>query len=1080
VSVTYAEWLGMPPVKPVQEPGELYCATCERSYPSGERCPKDGSRLVRIHRPDPLIGRELDARYTIVERLGQGGMGAIYRAVQRSISRDVAIKVMNSAVGMNPDLIKRFLREAKLASQLTHPNVVTVLDCGETDDGIFYLVMELVAGRTLADILASEKRLPGARIVRIGTQICEALDSAHALSIVHRDLKPTNIMVLSRGRDLVKLLDFGLAKSLAPEVARTMTGLGEMLGTPAFMPPELANGLPCDSRADLYSLGCILYLCGTGELPFKSESVNELIAMHGIDKAPAMTGVPPALARIIDRLLEKSPADRYQSAAETRDALEQCLEPVGGVTPHGRSEVATEVIAGRPTSRSRRGRLAAGIVLALAGLAGVGATFAMEDDVPDELLPIGAGVALVGAVVAATGRRRDRTAEALESAAAPREPVVQITTPEQPKPAPTPVVQATQPPSAAPPPAAAKPDPVPDPTPLPTPRPASERPSSEVAVIVDVPISAPTEEERNARLAKLPLQLDFTQPPSKPTPPKSALPAARPTPSTPARPRAASHPESVETAPTELAVTDTDVGNEPTAVRAVEVPRPSAMSEESAITAIVVVPDKPTADPHADTLPPESSEAAKAEATSLPAPRNTDRGHAQTLKKPAPSAATPAPAVPPAPPLLPSRAARASKPVAAPLKPAPTPKPAAAPPIVAPQAAPGPAERPSPMPVAPQRSSKTTIPPAKTTVGTPIPPRVPNAPGSKSEPGKLGPAKLEPAKLEPAKPEPAKPDAAKPEPAKPEPARPDKPDVDDDEAAVSTAVREVVAPPDDAPRMHSDTDNTGLEGDHELPNDPTLVTPMEITGIPAQPAAPPVALPPPPKPLPPGARRLGAYVVLASIGRTPDGPIYPSHDDARDRDVHVETLPSDLDLVTFAALVQTLANIEHANLVRAHELVLHAGKPYLVREPHANRTLEDIVKERGALPWLEAVNLIDGVCAGLERLHERGVVHGAVRPGCIFVDGKACKLGGVGVPPSLFHRIGLAPEGGTSRRRDVYGVGATLYYCLTTSTPSAGAPIPDIFPAKLVALTSAMIAENPTDRPTSIQDVRAKFRALTA
>ena len=254
---------------------------------------------------------------------------------------------MNAAVGTNPDLIKRFLREAKLASQLTHPNVITILDCGETDDGIFYLVMELVAGRTLADILATEKRLSGTRIVRIGTQICEALDSAHALSIVHRDLKPTNIMVLSRGRDLVKLLDFGLAKSLAPEVARTMTGLGEMLGTPAFMPP-VANGLPCDSRADLYSLGCILYLCGTGELPFKSESVNELIAMHGIDKAPPMTGVPVALARIINRLLEKSPDDRYQTAAETREALEKCLEPVPVASPDSQREVTTEVIsAGR-------------------------------------------------------------------------------------------------------------------------------------------------------------------------------------------------------------------------------------------------------------------------------------------------------------------------------------------------------------------------------------------------------------------------------------------------------------------------------------------------------------------------------------------------------------------------------------------------------------------------------------------------------------------------------------------------------------------------------------------------------------
>ncbi len=166
---------------------------------------------------------------------------------------------------------------------------------------------------------------------------------------------------------------------------------------------------------------------------------------------------------------------------------------------------------------------------------------------------------------------------------------------------------------------------------------------------------------------------------------------------------------------------------------------------------------------------------------------------------------------------------------------------------------------------------------------------------------------------------------------------------------------------------------------------------------------------------------------MEPIRRTPDGPIYASHDDANDRDVHVEALPGNLDLRAFTTLTQTLAKIEHANLVRAYELVLHAAKPYLVREPHDGRTLEDVVRERGALPWLEAVTLVDGVCAGLERLHERGITHGSVRPSCIVVVGKICKLGGVGVPPSLFHRLGLAPEARTGRRRDIYGIGATLY-----------------------------------------------------
>jgi serine/threonine-protein kinase len=174
---------------------------------------------------------------------------------------------------------------------------VSVLDFGQTDDGLFYLVMELVTGMTLDQVLDRDKVFSPERVVRIGTQVCDALECAHALSIVHRDLKPANIMVVAHGRDLIKVLDFGLAKSLAPDqTSTTMTGAGAMLGTPAFMPPELATGQRCDGRADLYSLGVVLYLAGSGRLPFMSESPHELIAMHGTEQAPPMTGVPPALA----------------------------------------------------------------------------------------------------------------------------------------------------------------------------------------------------------------------------------------------------------------------------------------------------------------------------------------------------------------------------------------------------------------------------------------------------------------------------------------------------------------------------------------------------------------------------------------------------------------------------------------------------------------------------------------------------------------------------------------------------------------------------------------------------------------
>ncbi len=309
-------------------PGELYCTACEKTFHVGERCPSDGTRLLKLKtRIDPFLGRDLDGRYTVLEKLGSGGMGAVYRAEQHSVDREVAIKVINSSLVSEPEVIKRFLREAKLASKLSHPNAVGVMDFGQTDDGVFYLVMELVTGRTLDDVIKAERLFKPERVVRIGIQICDALEGAHELQIIHRDLKPSNIMLMASSRDLVKVLDFGLAKSTSPDqTSTTMTGAGAVVGTPAFMPPELATGEPCDARSDLYSLGVILYLLGSGRLPFMSDSVHELLALHASDDAaPPMTGVPARLARVIDKLLAKKPSERYQSAVEARTALEESL-----------------------------------------------------------------------------------------------------------------------------------------------------------------------------------------------------------------------------------------------------------------------------------------------------------------------------------------------------------------------------------------------------------------------------------------------------------------------------------------------------------------------------------------------------------------------------------------------------------------------------------------------------------------------------------------------------------------------------------------------------------------------------------
>ncbi len=296
-------------------PGQLYCPNCEKHYHVGDKCPLDGTKLVKIAAAlDPLLGRDIDGRYTILEKLGQGGMGAVYRASQHGLDREVAIKVVSAHLVSDPAVVKRFLREAKLASRLSHPNAVGVLEFGQTEDGVFYLVMELVTGRTLDHVIKSEKVLKPERVVRIGMQVCDALEGAHSLSIIHRDLKPANIMLLAKGRDLVKVLDFGLAKVVgADQTTVTMTNAGALLGTPAFMPPELALGLPCDARADLYSLGVVLYLAGSGRLPFMSDSPHEAYRTRSAPSSIACCARIPASAI--------SPRRRIAKRSKTRSRV---------------------------------------------------------------------------------------------------------------------------------------------------------------------------------------------------------------------------------------------------------------------------------------------------------------------------------------------------------------------------------------------------------------------------------------------------------------------------------------------------------------------------------------------------------------------------------------------------------------------------------------------------------------------------------------------------------------------------------------------------------------------------------------
>ena len=260
--------------------------------------------------------------YEVVETLGAGGMGEVYRALDRRLGRSVALKVLPSQVAQDDDRTRRFIGEARAASALNHPNVAVIYDVGESD-GISFIAMELVEGLTLAERIAGAP-IAGPDIVAIALQMVDALEAAHAQGITHRDIKPANLMLTSRGQ--VKVLDFGLAKEAAPSVARdgatvaAQTATGIVMGTIDYMSPEQARGEPVDQRSDLFSVGVVLYQMSTSRLPFAGSSVAETVG-HLLHAQPeAITdpnrNVPAELDRIVRKCLEKDVERRYQSARD--------------------------------------------------------------------------------------------------------------------------------------------------------------------------------------------------------------------------------------------------------------------------------------------------------------------------------------------------------------------------------------------------------------------------------------------------------------------------------------------------------------------------------------------------------------------------------------------------------------------------------------------------------------------------------------------------------------------------------------------------------------------------------------------
>ncbi len=293
-------------------------------------CPLCGAKLIEV-RPthDDMIGQVVDGRFELRARLGQGGMGTVYRAWQRSIGREVAVKLIDEAQARDVAMARRFLREARLTSQLSHPGTVSIYDFGQCGDGRLFIAMELVRGRTLDAVMLDDGVLTVERAVRIALQVCDALIAAHGLGVVHRDLKLENIMVLDEpaADDRVKVLDFGIAKSLVEETSHsTRTGL--VVGTPRYMAPELAMGSATTTLCDLYALGVVLAELVTGTLLWTADGFAALVAAK-LTRSPVLDQVPASLRPLVERLVAADPARRPATALAVREELAAIVDAGG-------------------------------------------------------------------------------------------------------------------------------------------------------------------------------------------------------------------------------------------------------------------------------------------------------------------------------------------------------------------------------------------------------------------------------------------------------------------------------------------------------------------------------------------------------------------------------------------------------------------------------------------------------------------------------------------------------------------------------------------------------------------------------
>ncbi len=360
------------------------CPTCHSSYPSDfTLCPRDGAGLVEVG--VWTEGTVVRGKYRILSKVGQGGMGAVYKALHLRFDELRALKVMSPELASDPLFIKRFEHEAVITRKLQHPNAVRVDDIDEGEDGRPFIVMEFIEGQSLKKRIQDQSPLPVTRVCSIIKQVASALDAAHRLGMVHRDIKPDNIVLVeSPEGEQAKVLDFGIAKVKEARLGRTagttLTGTGVVIGTPQYMSPEQAMGKrgdELDARSDIYSLGIVMYQMLTRQLPFKAETTMEMILAHlhtpptPIRALRPDLQIPESTARVVMKCLEKDRDLRPPSARALIDELERAEKESARRLADTRQAPQVDLPSPQPVSKSSRWAL----IVALMLLIGVGAWY---------------------------------------------------------------------------------------------------------------------------------------------------------------------------------------------------------------------------------------------------------------------------------------------------------------------------------------------------------------------------------------------------------------------------------------------------------------------------------------------------------------------------------------------------------------------------------------------------------------------------------------------------------------------------------------------------------------------------------